>query len=106
MSNRDDSNFFSEEEYDENFDEGDEDANDEDAKDFINKNEVLYTMELDHLDNRLHKETNVAVMKEAVKLAKDTLLWRFRTKTNKLKIILGFYYDIIPHVNFDKSDIE
>ena len=105
MANND---YFSEEEYDENFGERDDDNN-EDSEDvpdegqnFLNKNEVLYTMELDHLDNRLHKETNVAILKEAVKIAQDSFLWRFRTLTKRTSIVLQIYYHLTDHINVDK----
>jgi hypothetical protein len=104
MSNRDDSNFFSEEEYDENFN-GNEDEEGDEAS-FIHKNEALYTMELDHLDDKLNKKTNLVVLKEAIKLAKGTWFWRLRSHNKKVGLILSFYYDLVEHVNFVPNELE
>lgn len=108
MPNRDDSNFFSDEGYNEDdFDENDsEDEESPNEENFLNKNEALYALELDHLDNRLFKETNSAILKEAVKIAKGAFFWRFYSAHKRVTTVLSIYYDLFDHVNLNKSDLD
>lgn len=108
MTNRDDSNFFSGEGYDEEDfnNHEDEESEPNEEENFLNKNEALYAMELDHLDNRLFKETNIAMLKEAVKIAQGSFLWKITSMRKRLKNVLSIYYDLFDHVNFDKKDID
>ena len=109
MTNRDDSNFFSNEGYNEDDFNEDEETDEEvvsNEQNFLNKNEALYALELEHLDNRLFKETNRAIMELSVKIAQEGWFWKFFTTKKRIKTVLSIYYDLFEHVNFDKEDLD